>query len=153
MIERTFDAGFPNAVINHPSVHGWVRGPCSGPLDLSPVVADRQNVLLVGEYGFALFVRRVPGVYEMHAAIHPEGQGRWALTAAAAALEWMFVRADAWAVLAPVPANNAAARYIVGALGFDLAQVLPDAWPSGDGGKAVPLRIYTMLRKDWLPCQ
>jgi hypothetical protein len=65
----------------------------------------------------------------------------------------MFVRADAWAVLAPVPSNNAAARYIVGALGFDLAQVLPAAWPSGDGGKTVPLRIYTMLRKDWLPCQ
>jgi RimJ/RimL family protein N-acetyltransferase len=153
VIERAFDAGFANAVLNHESVYSWVRGPhAEGRLDLSPLVADQRNLLLVGEHGIAIFAYRVPCVYEWHAAVRPEGHGRWALEAARAALDYVFRETDAVAILAAVPEDNKAARYIVRTLGFGLKQVLPSSW-SSDDGEIVSLCVYVLLRREWMPCQ
>ena len=146
MIQRTFDVAFVNAVASHPEVEPWIRGPFRGDIDLTPVVADRRNIVLVGEHGFAVFAYRVTGVYEWHAAVRPEGHGLWALEAGRAALRWLFEHTDAVAVLAPVPEDNRPARQVVAALGFGLKQVLPASW----GGQ---LCVYVLLRRDYVTCQ
>jgi RimJ/RimL family protein N-acetyltransferase len=151
VIERTFDVAFVNAVVNDPEVESWVRGPFRGQLDLSPIIADKRNVVLVGEHGFAVFAYRFPGVYEWHAAVRSEGRGWWALAAGRAALDWLFEHTDAIAVLAPIPETNRPARHIAAALGFDLKQILPAAWSTS----AVPVElcVYTLLRRDYVLCQ
>lgn len=152
MIERVFEVAFANAVVNHPAVNSWVRGPIRGPLDLSSTLTNPSNVMLSGEHGIAVFAHRAPGVYEWHAAVLPEGRGKWALAAARAALDRIFAETDAIAILAPIPDHNRGARYIVHSLGFGLKQVLPSAWPIGNG-EFVPLRVYVLLRREWMPCQ
>jgi RimJ/RimL family protein N-acetyltransferase len=148
LIERTFDTAFVNAVVNDPEVESWVRGPFRGQLDLSPIISDHRNVVLVGEHGFAVFAYRVPGVYEWHAAVRSEGRGPWALAAGRAALDWLFEHTDAIAVLAPIPEINRPARHIAAALGFGLKQILPSAWTA-----PMELCVYTLLRRDYWPCQ
>ena len=150
MIERTFDAGFVNAVANHPTVASLVRGLISGRLDLTPIIADHRNVVLVGEHGFAIFAYRATGVYEWHAAVLPEGYGQWALSAAREALDWLFSETDAFAVVAPVPENNRAARQITSALGFKLKETLPSRWPAPEG--FVDYLIYVLMRREWGRC-
>jgi hypothetical protein len=135
-------------VVNDPDIESWVRGPFRGILDLSPIIADPRNIVLAGEHGFSVFAYRVPGVYEWHAAVRAEGRGAWALAAGRASLDWLFEYTDAIAVLAPVPAVNRPARQIVGALGFDLKQMLPSAWTA-----PMELCVYVLLRRDYLLCQ
>ena len=51
-------------------------------LDLRPMAQDRlRSVLLVGEPAYGCFAcyRVLDGVYEVHAAVLPEGRGEWAL--------------------------------------------------------------------------
>jgi RimJ/RimL family protein N-acetyltransferase len=151
LIDRTFDTAFVNAVVNDPEVESWVRGPFRGQLDLSPIISDHRNFVLVGEHGFAVFAYRVPGVYEWHAAVRSEGRGSWALAAGRASLDWLFEYTDAIAVLAPVPADNRPARQIVSALGFALKQILPAAWATKTS--QVELCVYTLLRREYLRCQ
>ena len=148
MIERTFEVAFANAVVNHPEVHAQVRGPVRGKLDLTPIIRDPRNITLIGEYGISIFAFRMPGVYEWHAAVLPDGHGPWALSAARAALAWLFEHTDAVAVLAPVPADNKPARHVVSALGFQQKQVLPASWTDAVG-RIMPLHVYTLLRRDW----
>lgn len=143
MIERTYDPAIVNDIVNHPDVAPWVRWTSIGEMDLTPLVRDQRNVVLVGEHGMAVFHYRVPGVYEWHAAVRPEGHGAWAFLAAKAAIDWLFANTDAVAIIAPVPENNRPARQIVGALGFELKQELPSALP------ALMLRVYVLFRKGW----
>jgi hypothetical protein len=151
VIGRTFDVAFVNAVVNDPEVESWVRGPFRGQLDLSPIISDHRNVVLVGEHGFAVFAYRVPGVYEWHAAVRSGGRGWWALAAGRAALDWLFENTNAIAVLAPIPETNRPARQIAGALGFGLKQMLPAGWSTPVA--PVELCVYVLLRRDYLPCQ
>ncbi len=146
MIERTFDAAAVNRIVNHPEVRPWVHGPV-GKLDLTPVVEDDRNIALIGEHGMAVFAYRMPGVYEWHAAVRPEGRGAWAYEAGKAAIDWLFAYTDAVAIIAPVPQNNRPACRIVGALGFHVKQELPSALRDA-AGKIVPLRVYVLFRKD-----
>lgn len=153
-IYRVDDARAINAIVAHPEVDPWVRGPTVGRLDLSPITADSRNIALVGRHGCAIFkpLADHDHVYEWHGAVLPAGRGRWALAAARASLEYLFHYSTAVAVIAPVPQPNRAARQIVGALGFDLLHVAPEAWPIG--GKRAALHFYWSKRSNWsAPCQ
>jgi hypothetical protein len=148
------DAAFFNSVGNNPDVSEWIRGPLQAPLDLTRILTDDSNLCLRGAYGFCVFHRLAPSIYDWHAATRPEGRGKWALNAARQSLDWLFSRTDAVAVVAPVPQHNRGARCIVRALGFALHRVLPAAWPIADEGRAVSVYVYLMLRSVWgRPCQ
>jgi hypothetical protein len=105
----------------------------------------------VGRHGFAIFKPLAADnfFWEWHGAVLPSGKGRWALGAARAAVGYLFDRTSAVAVIAPVPRTNRAARQIVGALGFELLHVAPEAWPIGR--KRVALHFYWAKRSDWSP--
>ena len=148
------DAWFFNAIGNDPAVVDWIAGPVRPPLNLAPLLDDPDNLCLIGRHGFAVFHKRCLGVYEWHAAVRPEGRGKWALNAARQSLYWLFSHTDAVAIIAPVPASNRGARCIVRALGFALHKVLPSAWPTADDGRAVSVYVYLMVRSVWGgPCQ
>jgi hypothetical protein len=76
MLERSFDADFINAVVNHPEVRPYIG---DGPdvLDLSDAIEQQQNWFLMGEHGGFALIWSAPGVYEVHTFILPEGRGAW----------------------------------------------------------------------------
>jgi len=71
-----------NAAVNHPAVRPFVGAPDDGPLDVTPLVANPDNLFPMGEYGGFALVQTAPGVREVHTFIAPEGRGRWAFEAA-----------------------------------------------------------------------
>jgi hypothetical protein len=76
MIERSFDPERANYLINHPAVRPFVGGDGKSFLDLTPVVSDDKNYLLLGDHGGFLATWSAPGAYEIHTFILPEGRGR-----------------------------------------------------------------------------
>jgi RimJ/RimL family protein N-acetyltransferase len=156
-IASATDAHFLNAVANHADVRASVAGTIEGELDLTPLVNNQDTICLIGAFGFSIFrrLRTDDGnrVYDWHAATLPKGRGRWALQAGRAALAWAFARGTADAIIAAIPQPNRVARQMMGALGFQLYRVFPDAWPMADGSH-VALYVYALLRKDaGIACQ
>lgn len=90
-IVRETDATRINAVINHDAVRPRVTMPGQGALDLSDVVADPGNVVLMTEDGSGgiVFHRHEPGIYEAHTQFLPEARGREALAAVKAMIAYM----------------------------------------------------------------
>lgn len=82
MIQRSFDADRINDLVNHPSIRPHVGGDPQVPLDLTAVVANHDNIFLLGDHGGFAFTWTAPGTYEVHTFILPEGRGAMALNAA-----------------------------------------------------------------------
>jgi hypothetical protein len=88
MLERSFDTGRINEVVNHPEVRPFV-GPVSyGELDVAPVVAKQEDWFLMGDHGGFLLSWSAPKVREIHTFVLPEGRGRWAADARTAMLAY-----------------------------------------------------------------
>lgn len=147
-LERHFDAKQINEVINHPSVYPWVRGLIDGPLDLSPALADRGNVLLMGKHGGILFDRHQSGLYEAHTSVLPEGRGAWCLEMVHAALHWMFTRTDCVEVTTRVPKGNLAARALTRAAGLSFRFNHPQGWAFQ--GQIIPADVFSLTIHDWI---
>lgn len=148
MIRRHTTADSLNEVVNDPSVWRWVHGAAEGRLDLSAVVADPANVLLMGEHGGVLFVRHQPGLYEAHTQVLPAGRGSWAIRMVRAALHWMFTHTDAVEIMTRVPKGNLGARALAKAIGGTLEFTSPIGWMMD--GVIVPAGIYSLKIQDWM---
>ena len=148
MITREYTADNINAVINHPAVHPWVAVAGQGELDLSGLVEDGSNVLLMADRGGFMFHRLEPAVYEVHTQFLPEGRGRHALKAARAALHHMFTGTDCMEVLTKCPVNNPATAWMARHLGFTLEFTRPAAWPHEDG--LVDVDYYALRYPEWV---
>jgi hypothetical protein len=72
-VERHLHAGFLNEIANDPHVRPWIA-PGKEPLDLTFQVENRNNVLLSGEHGCCIFLKMLPGVYEVHTQVRREGE-------------------------------------------------------------------------------
>ena len=77
-IRREYTADKLNSVLNCPEVRPYVAEVPDGYLDLSRGVKNTNNVLLMGEFGGCFFIKVLPGVYEVHTQVLPEGRGEWA---------------------------------------------------------------------------
>jgi hypothetical protein len=87
---RTLDPAFLNEVANTPAVRVHLGG--DGPLDLAPLIEDRNNITLVCEHGGFIF-RNADGfgfVRELHSMFLPEGWGRSVVEAAREATQYVF---------------------------------------------------------------
>jgi len=115
---REFDAVRLNAILNNPEVRPWVADAVEGVIDVSPNVASRDNVLLMGEHGGVLFFKLTNGIYEAHTQVMPEARGAWTLEMTRAAVYWMFTRTDAFEVLTRVPQGHIAAKGAAEATGL-----------------------------------
>lgn len=135
-------------VANDPSVYPSVAGFATGRIDLSPVVANEDNVLLMGEYGGVLFLKHQPGIYEAHTQVLPQGRGKWTLDMVNQALTWMFTRTDCADIMTRIPKGNHGARALAKAIHGVFEFRLERGWVK-DGG-LVPADIYSLQIQRWL---
>jgi hypothetical protein len=89
MIERCFDAVLLNALVNDPAIRPDVGGDGESYLDLTAVLAEDRNVLLVGTAGGFLATWTAPETYEVHTFILPHGRGPQAFALAREGQAWM----------------------------------------------------------------
>lgn len=145
-VSREFSAERINAVVNHPEVRLWVGG--SGTLDLSSLVGDLRNVLLMTPTGGCLFQWLGDGYYEVHTQFVPEGRGATAIHAVKDALWYMFTATDAVEIVTKVPDDNDGALGLVRAIKGSLQFHRPNAWQSASGLSGV--KYYSKTLGDWV---
>jgi hypothetical protein len=104
MLERSFDAGRINAVVNHPEVRPYV-GPGNFFADVAPLVENAANWFLMGEYGGFGLIQTSSTVHEIHTFILPDGRGAWARAAAQALLDFARKNGDSM-VWTKVPSDQ-----------------------------------------------
>lgn len=144
---REFSAERITAIANHPDVRPWLGGG-RGPLDLSPIVADLRNVLLMGEGGGLMFVQQSPGIYEVHTQFLPEARGENAVAVTQDALRYMFTRTDAVEILSKVPDCNKGAKGLVRAINGTKRFHRDNAWEAPDG-TSCGVDYYALTIQDW----
>lgn len=145
---REFDARNINTLINHPDVRADVADLGDGVLDISAPVANKANVLLMGEWGGCFCYCLQPGLYEVHTQALPEGRGRWVLDFVRAGMHWMFVNTDAVEIMTRVPRSHAAAKAVT------LAAGMRYEFSRDPGvkfrGVVQPVDIYSIRIQDWI---
>jgi hypothetical protein len=145
---REFSAKQINQVLNHPAVRPDVADLGSGVLDLSPVLANKNNILLMGQYGGCLCYCAQPGLYEVHTQVLPEGRGEWALAFVRAGARWMFTHTGAYEIMTRVSHGNVAAKALTIAAGMR-HEFTRDDGPSFRGSNP-PCDIYSYRIQDWV---
>lgn len=148
-VKRHLNAKALNPIINDPDVFRWVKGNFTGDyLDMSPVIANTDNVLLMGEGGGVLFVKHQLGLYEAHVQMLPEKRGGHTFRMVQEALHWMFTRTDAFEITTRVPKGNLGARALVRAIHGRLEFRLTEGWVIED--KAVYADVYSLTIQEWM---
>lgn len=137
-----------NKIVNDPSVYDWVRGGYEGYLDMTPVVDDPSNILLMGKHGGVLCIRHQPGLYEAHTSILPSGRGKWALDWGAQCFHWMFTKTDAVEIVTRVPFGNVAAKALTKRTHGVLEFRRESGWVKN--GQPIPADIYSWKIQDWM---
>lgn len=145
---REFSAENINRVINHPAVRPWVGAPAGQYVDVSPLVANLSNFLLMGQGGGVLFQCIEPGLYEAHTQFLPEFRGKGAVAVVNDALRYMFTRTDAVEIVTKVPAGNVGALGLVRAIHGQKLFDREKAWLTADG--LVDVSYYSLTIMAWV---
>lgn len=148
MIERLTSAERLNEIANDPSVYPWVCGLIDGPLDLTAVIANADNIALFGEHGGVLFEFQREGHYEAHTQVLPSGRGAWAVEMVNAALSWMFTRTDAVEIFTRVPNGNLAARALVRAIHGEYQLTNRTGWFKDR--QSIPADWFSLSAERWI---
>jgi hypothetical protein len=147
MIEVQMNADFVNSVLNHPSVRPDVADVADGVIDMAPVMA-RQNVLILGgEHGVFVVFKLFDGSYEVHTAVLPEGRGAWTRAFATAGARFMFTSTDCVEILTRVPEGHVAAAELTRVMGFRRQFTTPPECLFR--GERVRCAIYSLTIQDW----
>lgn len=147
IVRRHFTADTLNLVVNDPSVYEWVRGAHKGYLDVTPIVENLNNYVLMGEYGGVVFTQHQPGLYEAHTQVLPAGRGEWTIKMVEAALEYMFTKTDAVEIVTRVPKGNRAAHALVKAIHGVFEFRMDKGWVIKD--EPVFADLYALRIQDW----
>jgi len=139
-----------NAVCNHPAVRPWVLLLGQDKIDLTAIIANPANVVLMtlDGSGGIVFEWMEPGVYEAHTQFLPEARGRAALAAVKAMLAQMFMATGAMEILTKCPAHNRPAEALAKAVGGTLEFERDKAWLTENG--PVSVRYYALRYADWI---
>lgn len=152
-IERSFDAAAINAIVNHPEVLPWVAAPGQTELDLTPLVDDPRNIVLMagqGHGGFVL-VQLEPGVYEVHTQFLPEHRGPRLIKRAREAAHWMFCRTDCMELLTKCPVDHPGTATLASKVGFTCEFKRPEAWRRvGSPDVGVQVDFYALRYPEWI---
>lgn len=146
-VRRTFDAARINGAANHPSVRPWIEG--EGDLDLGPIVAGPQNVMLETDHGGFLFTSHGEGVYEVHTMLLKAGRGRAMLDAALEAMRWMFTRTDCVEIVTKSADDNRAALFGARLVGFEYRFRLNHAMTRPDGS-TIGAQFFSITLDRWM---
>ena len=147
MIERHRTAEALNEIVNDPHVRPWVA-PGTEPLDLTFQVANENNVCLVGEHGCCVFLKAMPGVYEVHTQVKREGRGEWTNALTRACAHWMYLRTDAYEIMTRVPQGHIGAKAAAQNAGmrYDFTREKECLFR----GQMIDVHIYSFRIQDWL---
>lgn len=148
IVWREHDAQRINSVLNHPVVRPWVADVGDGVLDITSIVQNENNILLMGRHGGCLFFCPQPGVYEVHTQVLPEGRGPWALEFVRGCARWMFTRTPAFEITTRVPHGHNAARALTIAAGMRY-EFTRDDGPVFRGHR-VGVDIFSFRIQDWI---
>lgn len=145
-VRRELSAERVNVISNHPDVRPWLGG--QGDLDLTDIVANRANYLLMGEGGGFIFIQQEPGIYEVHSQFLPDHRGEEVIMAARDAERWMFCRTDCIEIRSKVPAGNVGAAAFARAMKYELQFVRANAWQTAEG--LVSVKYYARTLNQWV---
>lgn len=134
--------------MNEPEILEQIAAPGAASLDLTPLLADARNVLLMAQGGGIFFNWHEAGLYEVHTNFLPEYRGKHAFQASLAAYRWMFTRTDCMALLTRVPATNRGARMFCGAVGATREFDRKAIWPTKHG--LVDVSFWALRYDDWV---
>jgi len=148
MIERHYDAEFLNGLLNDPEIRADVADSELGILDLSTVVANRDNILLCGKHGATLYFKLLPGIYEVHTQVRRSGRGKWAYEFVEQCANWMFTQTDAFEIVTRIPEHHAGARALATHVGmkYEARRRRECKWR----GERQDVDIYSFRIQDWL---
>jgi hypothetical protein len=150
LIRRDTHGDICNAIINHASVRPWVMSANDDVLDVRALAADPRGVLMLGEPAYGCFAcyRVLDGVYEVHAAVLPDGRGEWCLEFGQSAMRHMFTTTDAIEIITMIPQGH------VGTLALAKRTGFKERWSRPHcrfRGKDVPYTVYSATMMDWFP--
>ena len=150
MIRRSFDASEINPILNDPSVFESIKlpGQKRGDIDVTEIVENPLNVLLMAEGGGIIFGQSEPGIYDVHTAFVENHRGRGAIRASLAAYRWMFTHTDCMILQTRVAEFNRAAFKFCELVGATFEFERKAVWPTDDG--AVGMSYWTMKYEDWV---
>lgn len=147
MIERTVDAGEVNAIVNHPSVRGWVSSVGDGFIDMTPQLAEPTTLALRGDHGVVICYRYDVGIYECHIAVLPAGRGAWCKGFVRDCAKVMFLQTDCVEILARIPAPHFSVKRLALDMGFrHQFDTLPTC---SFRDRKVVAHIYALSLTDW----
>lgn len=155
LVKRSFDADAINQIINHPSVFQYASTQGVDRLDVSPLVADKRNVLLMAEGGGILCLWQEPCVYEVHTNfLKPDRErqsqaGPYIRNMCLAAYRWMFTHTDCIYLLTRIPAHNRAAAVFSPLVGWVKEFERKAAWATVDG-EMVDVTYHALRYDDWV---
>lgn len=149
MIRRSFDAAEINPILNDPSVFEAIKLPGMAPdIDVSGVLSNPANVLLMGEGGGIIFAQAEPGIYEVHTSFLEKHRGRNAISASLAAYRWMFTHTDCMILQTKVPSFNKAAEKFCRIVGATFEFQRKAVWLTDHG--AADMSYWSLKYEDWL---
>lgn len=117
-------------------------------IDVSAIIGDPRNILLMAEGGGVLFCQDELGHYEVHTQFLPTFRGRHAIRASLEAYRWMFTHTECMRLFTRVPVPNRAAAFAARVVGFEFKFERQSVWPTPDG--AVAMKYLDMSYDVWL---
>jgi hypothetical protein len=147
-LRRSFDAGDINPILNDPAVFPAISKPGIEKFDVTDVVTNPANVLLMAQGGGIIFWQHQPGVYEVHTNFLPKFRGRHAIRASLAAYRWMFTHTDCTVLVTRVPAFNDAAALFCRLVGATKMFVRHAMWPTVEG--MADVTFWSLTYDEWL---
>ncbi len=147
--KRDFNAMRLNRVCNDPSVLPDISLPGQETLELTPIVSDLKNIVLMCDEGGIVAHWREPGVYEIHTQFTEKYRGVSAVRTVREMISWLFLQTPAMELQTKIPDSNKAAAGLVKAISGKFEFERANAWPTADG-TACSIAYYTLRYSDWL---
>lgn len=146
--KREFNAVRVNRVCNDPSVLPSIVTAGQESLDLTSVVSDLRNIILMCDEGGIVAHWREPGVYEIHTQFTERYRGVSAVRTVREMISWLFRHSPAMELQTKVPDCNQGAQGLVKAINGRFEFERAGAWQGPNGPCAVA--YYTLRWSDWL---
>ncbi len=147
--KRDFTATRLERVCNDPSVFSEITQPGQGPLQLTGLVNDLRNIVLMSDEGGIVAQWREPGLYEIHTQFTEKYRGVGAVRTVREMVSWLFLNSPAMELQTQIPAVNQAAHGLVKAISGRLEFEREGVWKLADGSSC-RMDYYTLRYTDWL---
>ncbi len=155
LVLRSFDPAEINAILNDPAVFKYAAAQGFQKLDVTPLIADERNVLLMADGGGVLCIWCDQNTYEVHTNfLKPDRakqsqSGPYIRNVCLAAYRWMFTRTDCMTLLTRIPHHNRAALIFSPLVGWVPEFERKAVWPAIDG-EMVDMSFCSLRYDDWV---